>query len=283
MQPVKKPLLKLHLKEKNVKLFTDLLKKQKAPFKMTISNYTTKIDSANHNVRFLKSLQSNRVFAAAAFLKSDLKSQTPPEVDMKKNCYYDTNFKGVEFYSDLAFNIDIKHAYANILHNEEMISKKTFDYLSKLPKADRLAAVGMLASRKVTFEHGRDGKIYNFSEDINPLSNFFFYCVQKTENIIHDVKNKILKDSFLFSWVDGIYYLNSNPAYKNIVQEYLQDEFKLLSTFKELTEFEVKIKNNSYRISFKEEMLLKTFNIPFPETSFKREICNYLLTKNYKK
>lgn len=283
MLPIKKPSLKLHLNEKNVKLFVDLLKAQKAPFEITISNYTTKIISKNHNVTFVKSMQSNRVFAAAAFLKKDLKNIIPPDIDMKKNCYYDTNFSGNSFYSDLAFNIDIKHAYANILYNDKFISKKTFDYLSQLPKQDRLAAVGMLASKKVTFKHGRDGKIYSFTEYINPLSNFFFYCVQKTENIIHDIKNKILKESFLFSWVDGIYYLNDNDSYRTIVQEYLKEEYKLQSSFKILNEFEVKIKNNSYRISFKEEDNLKTFNIPFPEMEFKKAICDYLLTKNYKK
>jgi len=283
MPEIKKPALKLHLDEKNVKMFIDLLKKQKAPFSMVISNYTTKIISQNHNVTFVKSMQSNRVFAAAAFLKKDLHGKPIPEIDMKKNCYYDTQFQGQSFYSDLAFNIDIKHAYANILHNDGLITKKTFDYLSALPKKDRLAAVGMLASRKVTFDHGKDGKIYNFREEVNPLSNFFFYCVQKTENIIHDIKSKILRESFLFSWVDGLYYLNDNTAYKNITQEYLADEYKLQSTFKELTEFEVKIKNNSYRISFNEQGLKKTFNIPFPEMKLKKEICDYLLTKNYKK
>lgn len=282
MQEIKKPALKLHLNEKNVKLFVDLLKKQKAPFKMTISNYTTKIESKNHNVTFIKSMQSNRVFAAAAFLKRDLKNIPPPDIDMKKNCYYDTNFKGMEFYSDLAFNIDIKHAYANILYNDNYISEATLKYLSALPKQDRLAAVGMLASRKVTFNHGRDGKIHGFTEIVNPLSNFFFYCVQRTENIIQDIKNKILKESFLFSWVDGIYYLNDNPAYKEIVQEYLKEEYNLQSSFKKLTEFEVKIKNNSHRISFNEDDYLKTFNIPMPEMEFKKQICNYLLTKKYK-
>lgn len=283
MPVIKKPALKLHLNEKNVKLFVDLLRKQRAPFKMQISNYTTKIISEHHNVTFVKSMQSNRVFAAAAFLKNDLKNVPPPGIDMKKNCYYDTNFKGVDFYSDVAFNIDIKHAYANILFNEKFISEKTFKYLSGIPKQDRLAAVGMLASRKVIFEHGRDGKIYNFTEDVNPLSNFFFYCVQKTENIIHDIKNKILKESFLFSWVDGLYYLNDNKAYQAVTQEYLQDEYGLNSSYKELREFEVKTKNSSYRISFKENDNLKTFNIPFPEMEFKKQICDYLLTKNYKK
>lgn len=252
---------------------------------MQISNYTTKISSENHNVTFIKSMQSNRVFAAAAYLKNDLKGLPVPDIDMKKNCYYDTQFKGEGFYSDTAFNIDIKNAYANILFNDGFISGKTFKYLCKLHKQERLTAVGMLASRKMIFCHASNGKIYSFDEIVNPLSNFFFYCVQKTENIIHDIKNKILKESFLFSWVDSVYYLNDNIAYKNIVQEYLRDEYNLKSSFKRLSEFDVKTKNNSYRISFKEteDDLYKNFNIPFPEMNFKKEICNYLLTKKYKK
>jgi len=115
------------------------------------------------------------------------------------------------------------------------------------------------------------------------MSNFFYYCVQKTEQVVTDVRVNILAKSFLFSWVDGIYYLNDNPAYRNIVQEYLYEEYGLRSTFKELTEFEVKTKNGSYRISFKEAGALKTFNIPLPEIGFKKQISDYLLTKKYNK
>jgi len=123
--------LKLHLNEKNVKLFVDLLKAQKAPFKMQLSNYTTKIESEPFNVMFAKTMQSNRVFAAAAYLKSDLNKKQIPDIDMKKNCYYSTSFNGDDFYSDVAFNIDIKHAYASILYKDGLISKKTFTYLSR--------------------------------------------------------------------------------------------------------------------------------------------------------
>lgn len=275
--------LKLHLNEKNVKLFVDLLKAQKAPFKMQLSNYTTKIESEPFNVMFAKTMQSNRVFAAAAYLKNDLNKKEIPDIDMKKNCYYSTSFNGDGFYSDIAFNIDIKHAYASILYKDGLISKKTFTYLSRLPKLDRLAAVGMLASRKVIFEHDRQGRVREFTEQVNPMSNFFYYCVQKTEQVITDVRVNILAKSFLFSWVDGIYYLNDNPAYRNIVQEYLYEEYGLRSTYKELTEFEVKTKNGSYRISFKEDGALKTFNIPLPEIGFKKQISDYLLTKKYDK
>lgn len=287
MREKQKNQIKLHLDEKTVKLFVDLLKSQRAAFKMQISNYTTKISSNHYNVTFLKTLQSNMVFAAASYLKKDLSDKPIPDIDMKKNCYYDTQFKGNGFYSDVAFNIDIKHAYATILFRDGLISRKTYDYLSRLPKLDRLAAVGMLASKKVIFEHDRAGSIRHFEEDVNPLSNFFFYCVQRTENIIQDVKNKILKDSFLFSWVDGIYYLNENESYRAVTQQYLKDEYGLESTFKRLYEFDVKVKNNSYRIEFNEDdkgdLLKKTFNIPFPEINYKREICDYLLTKKYSK
>lgn len=275
--------LRLQLTEKNVSLYIDLLKSIKMPFKLEVSNYTTRITSERHNVYFMKGEQSNRAFAAASMLKSDLKGIVPPDIDMKKNNYYDTNFKGKEFYSDIAFNIDIKQAYANILFNKKYISKKTFLYLSRLPKMDRLAAVGMLASRKDVFEHDKNGNVKSHGEIINPLSNFFFYCVQETENIIHDIKNKILQNSFLFSWVDGIYYLNDNDSYREITQTYLLEEYGLKSTFKKLTNFEVKIKNKDYyQITFKEEPEKeKVFNIPFPETQIKKQIIDYLLNKKY--
>jgi len=277
----KSKVLKLTLNEKNIRLFVDLLKSSKTPFTMQVSNYTTKIISEPYNVSFVKGLQSNRVFAAASYLKKDLADKAIPDVDMKKCNYYDTNFKGQEFFSDVCFNIDIKQAYATILYMDGFISKKTYDYLRKLPKMERLAAVGMLASHKTVFEHDSLGRIRQVKEIINPLSNFFFYCVQKTENIIHDIKNKILQEAFLFSWVDGVYYMNENTGYRNVTQQYLKTEYGLESTFKKLDNFEVKIKNQSYRISFLEEGGEKVFNIPMPVTQLKRDIINYLLEKKY--
>lgn len=139
----------------------------------------------------------------------------------------------------------------------------------------------MLASRKEVFTYNKTGKNTGSEEIINPLSNFFFYCVQKTENIISEIKHEILMDDFLFSWVDGIYF--TNPYYAKLIQAHLFDTYKMQSTFKELTEFEVKIKNEFYRISFFEqpENKKKSFAIPLPETAFKKELVNYLLKKDY--
>ena len=277
----KSKVLKLTLNEKNIRLFVDLLKNAKTPFSMQVSNYTTKIISEPYNVSFVKGLQSKRVFAAASYLKKDLAGKKIPNVDMKKCDYYDTNFRGLEFYSDRCFNIDIKQAYATILYMDGFITKKTYDYLKNLPKMERLAAVGMLASHKTIFRHDKLGRIIKVEEIINPLSDFFFYCVQKTENIIHDVINKILQEAFLFSWVDGVYYMNENTGYKNVTMQYLKTEYGLESTFKELNNFEVKIKNQSYRISFLQDGEEKVFNIPLPVMQLKKDIINYLLEKKY--
>lgn len=286
MSKQKKPKYdKLEMNEANIQLYVDLLKSIRMPFKMEVSNYTTRITSECYNLYFVKNEQSLKTFAAAAKIKSDLqKVKNPPEIDINTVSYFDTNFKH-EFFSDVCHNIDIKSAYASILYNAGFITGSTFKYLSSLDKMERLAAVGMCASRKEVFFHDRNGNIKSRYELVNPLSNFFFFCVQKTGNIIEDLRQQIFKDSFLFSWVDSIYYLNENENYRTICQEYLLEEYNLESTFKRLNDFEVKMKDEFYKIQFIEEGKTKPkyFNIPYPETQLKRQIINYLLTKKYTK
>jgi len=272
---------RLDLKIEKVKEWTQFLINEGKPFNVSVSNYTTSLISEEYNIKFLKNMQSLRAFAAAAKIKKEVKEKPLPNIDMKENKYFDTGFKGNDFYSDKVFNIDLKSAYSTILFNDGFISAKTFNYISKLKKQDRLTSLGMLASRKRIFYYNSKGKETHSEEIINPLSNFFFYCVQKTENIISEIKHDILQDAFLFSWVDGIYF--NNPYYSKLIQEYLNDVYKMKSTFKELSEFEVKTKSDIYRISFFEEPehKKKSFAIPIPETNFKKELCDYLLKKDY--
>ena len=275
---------KLDLNAEAIARYETLLKKIKRPFVMEISNYTTKIIAKGYNLHFVKSEHGNRVFSAYAKIKADLKDKPLPVLDMERNCYYDTSFKGDAFYSDRVYNIDIKCAYCTILLNAGYITQKTFDYINKLPKEERLAALGMLASRKDIFHHNARGYVVKMEERISPLSNFFYYCVQKTEDIIQSCKNQILMDSFLFSWVNGIYYLNDNANYQKITQDHLKKDFNLESSFKLLTDFEVKLKNDFYKISFNEpdNPDPKKFNIPLPESYLKKRIIHHLLTKNYR-
>ena len=271
---------KLHLSESNIQKYLNLLLNLKMPFTLTISNYTTRIESENYNVFFMKTAQSNRVFIAAQMIKKDIKNCNPPYIDMEKNIYYDLNCRQ-DFFSEKVFNIDIKNCYATLLRNGGYISEKTHRYISLLPKKDRLAAIGMLASHKQVFKHNSKGEVIDYKEIISPLTPYFYWCVQTTQNIIIDCKLNIIKDFFLFSWVDGIYY--NSEHYKNIIQKHLLDEYNLTTSYKELTNFEVKKKPNKFYIQFYENNRLKYFNIPLPDNQFRRSIANYLLTKKYTK
>ena len=271
---------KYYLSEKNVSTQIKLLKKIKSPFILSVSNYTVKIEAPNpaYNCYFMKNEQSNKVFAAGKMIEKDLKRFDIPEIDMQKNEYFSLGLTD-SFYADKMYNIDIKSAYATILFNDGFITKKTFKYICSLQKMERLAALGMIAGRKNVFSHSKSGKIISNEEVINPLSPFFFYCVQKTNNIILDVKNKIMLSSFIFSWVDGIYY--NDPSASLIAQEYIFEEYKLKTTLKELTEFEVKKEDEFFDIVFMDGADKKTFAIPVPETHLKKKIIAHLLNKDH--
>lgn len=277
----------MQLNQTLINEYIDLLTAIKMPFVIEVSNYTTRITSENYNVHFLDKEQNLRVFAAAAMITKDLQSvKNPPTTKAENVNYYTTNFGafGYGFYSDVVHNIDLKSAYATILYNDGFITGKTFDYLSKLPKMERLAAVGMCASRKDIFTHNAAGRITASAQKVNPLSSFFFYCVERTEQIIQDCKVNFLTDSFLFSWVDGMYYLNKNDGYKTLTMDYLKNHYNIESTFTLLTDFEMRIKNDFYKLSYKkdgENDVIK-FNIPIPETKLKKQVINYLMSKNYK-
>ena len=246
---------------------------------MEISNYTTRIISEIYNLYFVKKEMSTKTFIAADKIKKDLTGKEIPEIDMDRVFYYDTSFKGDVFYADEVQNIDIKCAYCSLMKNKGLISEDTFNYVISLNKPERLAALGMIASRKKIYIHEASGKVIQAEPKISPLAPFFFWCVQETEKIIQSCKNQILMDSFLFSWVDGIYYLNANDNYRKITQMHLKRDFNLGSSFQRLTNFEVIKEDEYYDVSFlNEKQTPKTFSIPLPESFLLRQIVAHLLT-----
>src|SRR5690349_12206428 len=136
--------MKVFLEMEQIENYIDLHKKMKIPFEMTLTNYTTRIKSDYKDIHFLRSAQSKQMFAAYAMLKKDVTKKPVPVVDQNALSYYSIGFNQSSKHQTV-YNIDIKSAYATCLFVNGYISKKTFAYLNKLPKLDRLAAVGMLA------------------------------------------------------------------------------------------------------------------------------------------
>lgn len=271
-----------HLNVTNVNNHVCGLKKMKIPFTLSLSNYTTTITTANEKTNYIKNELSLKTFAAGAKIKSDLrKLNFIPEIDMHQLNYYDTAITK-EMNLTNAYNVDLKSAYATILFNDGFISRETFIYLNSLEKIERLAAVGMCASKKEIYDHDKKGNVTKREKEINSLAPFFFYCVKKTASIINQIRNEIIHPShFLFSWVDGIYY--SDNRHTDIIKWFIEEELNMMCSFEELRNFSVSIEKDFFFIKFDTYTSEnKSFIIPIPEAHLKQQIVNHLLTKNYK-
>jgi hypothetical protein len=271
------------LKTEAVNQYIDLHKNLKIPFTLTLSTYTARIKSNYCDIYFMKSEQPNRVFCAYNKVKKDVTTQQVKKIKVNSLQYYSTNFKDDNFYSDVIYNVDIKSAYATILYNDGLIKKETFEYLCKLPKMERLASVGMLAGKKNIFEMDADGEVISEKTEISPTADYFFYCVKRTSEIINFV-SKHLGNAFLFSWVDGIYFLQANHKGAmqsgEIVKDYFA-EINLKASFDVLREFEVIGQPDYYNCNFIKEDKRKFINVPRPNNRILNQITEHLLTKTY--
>lgn len=250
-----------------------LHKKLNIPFSCSVTNYTTHFESELRNILFQKEYRSSAMFAAYSKIKKDIEGKNLPHVDPDKLHYYMSGFKGGEIYSDKIYNIDLKSAYASILLNKGVLSKKTFNYLQRLPKMERLVSVGMLASRKNSFHFNSKGQIISETETVSPYANFFFSAVKETYTIMNECR-AILGNDFLFSWVDGIYFMNRR--HKTSIMNWLKAR-NLRATFSVLHEFEIEMSHECHRLTYKKDGQLKHFIIP-ASTGFlnRNKIIHYL-------
>jgi hypothetical protein len=237
-------------------------KKNHIGFVSVISTYTQKINSEAGQFVFMRGYKDRRCFVAYTMLRNDVAGNMLPEIKETELRYFQTALGAI--YLDEIRSTDIKSAYANILVNDKVISDKSFAFLCALPKPDRLAAVGMLASRNTTYTFNKKGEIIDVQKYVSPYSNVFFYAVKKTFHIMNQCKNAIGED-FLFSWVDCIYYPTEKAG--NIIAECLND-YKLKFTDGILKQFECMEKEDAYKIKYFKDDKLKAFYIPKVKNRF---------------
>jgi hypothetical protein len=256
-----------------------------------ISNYTTVIETPSKTLKFNDRMLSNRAFAGYQKIKKDLAEYTANEMPVidKYSLEYFNTYIDKDIFERQAYLVDIKSAYATILLNDGFICKETFDYINSLPKKDRLACVGMLASQKnVFYFQGRE--LLQTGKIINPLENYFWYCVKRTSEIMNNIRTET---SPLFFWVDGIYFKSQRDA--NRAKGILNSE-KYFFSEKNLFYFSAKTKTNNFGDSYnkiqfyegpkdlgftevnKNELDFKVFSIPVNK-QLKNTLVNYLLKK----
>lgn len=212
-------------------------------------------------------MQSKQVFAAFSKIKSNVKNKSIPNIQRDDLVYYQHNFKRSSFNKAVT-NIDLSCAYATVLFNDGLITKETYTYLMRLPKQSRLVSVGMLASRKKSFFY-KQGDIVAYDEKVSELSPFFYLAVKRTFEIMTNLK-RICGKNYLFTWVDGIYFLPDGKVQQEC-EEYLQSvNFGYKS--EQLENFLVDYLPRKIMLTFKKwseskkDWEHKVFNLPHKET-----------------
>jgi len=235
------------IQENNYREYLDFCKNTGEPYCITRSNYRLIITSEFCNVDFMQNIASNKCFIAGAMIKRDIINSglVAPELDKQDLKYFEFKIpKNLDWLSEF-YCIDIKSAYATVLKNHFIISKKTFSYMSRLPKKDRLACVGMLAAKK-THYFMQGNKMNDYAIEEKETKNFFHFCINKTSEIM-DKCVSILGNDFLFYWVDGVFFKNKSHAEK--IQKYLS-EIGYKSTFEVCKNFKKMSNDNFEKIEY---------------------------------
>lgn len=258
--------------------FIDLLTETKCNFELQISNYTLRAKSEMMNVSYNASMQPKRVFGTFSKLKSELKDKPVPSVDRDKLIYFSHNFKRNNFYREV-LNIDLKSAYAYVLLNDGFITKKLFSHIVRLPKKERLAAIGMLAAKKEVYDFTA-GEPEDKGEIESPFAPFFFYAVKRTHEIMNNLR-RFCGQTYLFTWVDGIYFMPSETVADDCISYLNAIGFPFEIDL--LNDFEVKMLERRVYVNFEKDGEKKVFNIPFNDTQFTRAMRSVFLSPNKSK
>lgn len=271
--------IKSSLDLSQIKVTLEYLKTMGKPFECDMTNYTVTIKS-DVDYKFFNDKKSVSFFGHSKALKKVvleyLELNSLPIVDTVH--YYDIDLHD-DFFAKEVVNIDLTSAYLYVLKNEGIINNAMFDKLNKVPKKDRLAIVGMLASTKSTYYFDIYGQIQDLEiKEHKELRNVFFYCVNRTHRIMHDIKT-ILQDRYIFSWVDGVYF---HPDGNNIdlVKEYLNNinypfKMEILNSFEYYCN-----ERDVIEINFLKDNDKKEFKIPKKKNSFAKELYYFINKQN---
>lgn len=239
----------------------NFLIKNKIPFRYSLSSRTIVIEYSGVREKFMQNKMNAKAFIAYAMIKRDLISKKIkiPNISSWHVRYYQHDIKKTERIKQ-GYYIDIKSAYANILFNDGYITEKTFVYIMSLPKTDRLACIGMLASKKQWYSVAANGEVVEEYEEVNELSGIFFYAVKKTFEIMDVCKMLLGADNAILNWVDCVYFRTYDDRAKDVI--YYLDSVNLDCHFNSIDNFSTVVFKNKIRIRFKDGAKLKIFYLP---------------------
>lgn len=261
----KKRKVKQQNKGMNLQNTLNLLKKFKQDFVFENSTYTAKIITKETEISFITREMDFSAFIAHSKIKKDIKNSEVKKPNIKPIDldYFEQNLQGEHL--NYVLNFDLTKAYPTVLLNGGFITVETYDYLCSIGKTERLAAIGMLARKKNIIEYEKGlPKAGSLKIDRKETSEYFYYCIQQTTNIITEIKENV-KNRFLFTWVDGIYFETCTNEDLNFAIETVKKictKHKILFTHEILTDYVCDFKNGLFHVCFNKGENIKRFCIP---------------------
>jgi hypothetical protein len=200
--------------------------KNKMPFTLEITNYTTRIKTeAGGDFHFMRKLKKPVFFAAAQKVKADCIKKSMPKIEPESLHFFWMNTGNLKniINGQTVYCVDINSAYPSALLNTGFITPETFKFLQIIPKVDRLAALGFMASQKDVFYWDENGRLYAFEHIESKTAGYFWYAVHCINKLMLPLM-KLMEQQSLFFWVDGFYFLDTNHPYNaTAIQKYFQD------------------------------------------------------------
>jgi len=267
--------MKLVRKPENIDEIIVLLQKWSDSFQIKHGTYSTTIETETGKIKFAGTKFSDRVFIASKMvLKDVLNSQRGPLI--MQTVWPRTNFQNKDnlqpFRAKKILNIDISGAYASCLKVNELITDKTFNYLQKLKKDERLPAVGMLARTFTVFTY-ECGELTDVEVQRAATAQVFFYLIAEINNVMQAVEYELGK-YFYFYWVDGIFFSYDTPGHIIKTVEAILADRGYKFKYESVENFSLKRNRDIYTINMIKNGENKTYK--FTDSQIGRDITHIL-------
>lgn len=260
-----------------LKNYVKFLRDNKKTFVVRHGTYTTTVETQHGKNKYETHQFSDRVFIAAAMIRKDVVNSEMGQRIMElphEKINFGHHQKLEPFKADEVLNIDISGAYATCLYVNGLITNKTFKYLKKLRKEERLPSVGMLARSACLWKYDA-GECVDIVVERSKTAQVFYYLIEEINYVMRSIQWELGKH-FYFYWVDGVFFAKDTPKKLITNVENLLVSKNYLYKYEEVKNFKLsKNKQGVYTIDMVKNGEVKKYQ--FQDTNNGKEVANYLM------
>jgi len=260
-----------------LKNYVKFLRDNKKSFVVRHGTYTTAVETQHGKNKYETHQFSDRVFIAAQMIRKDVVNSEMGKRIMElphEKINFGHHQKLEPFKADEVLNIDISGAYATCLYVNGLITDKTFKYLKKLRKEERLPSVGMLARSACLWKY-KDGECVDIIVERSQTAQVFYYLIEEINYVMRSIQWELGKH-FYFYWVDGVFFAKDTPKRLITNVENLLISKNYLYKYEEFKNFKLtKNKQGVYTIDMVKNGEVKKYQ--FQDTNNGKEVANYLM------